>query len=552
MVSTISIVLAQNNNYSNSELSFEKQEILDPGLAYAPSSHDFGDVYEGAILNTVFNVWNSGCCQLVFQISESYNWISVNPSDGFSLTSSVPITVTIDTEGLAVGYYRCDILIISNAGTGVFEVNVKVIKASTPILFVYPSSIDFGEVIMRSTAEKSFEIWNVGIDTLTYNLSEDCEWLGINPSGGSSIGEHDRITISINTTNLDYGHYSYDITIESNGGKEVLRVLLNVTRAKYPVLAFRPTFYDFGEVLKGDSAQTFFEVWNAGGRELHFYLIENYEWVTITPSEEYSYGQHVVITVIINTSKVPSGHYNGIITIDSNGGGIDSFNFAVTIIDAINTPPSTPEVNGLKSVTQGKTSEYSCVSTDLNFDRIYYNFSWGDGSSTSWLGPFISGERCSASHVWVEKGVFEIKVQAKDSNTSHTKSNWSEPYRICIGCYLNISVDEAWKLVQNISDGIQIPIDIRPLEVFYTEHIHTQSNLETTRWFDEKLFMKRVPLTLFNVVYKGEEVILYSQNGVDSARIAEVLVDHKFSGTVYNMVGGIDAWINAGYPTIGN
>ena len=78
----------------------------------------------------------------------------------------------------------------------------------------------------------------------------------------------------------------------------------------------------------------------------------------------------------------------------------------------------------------------------------------------------------------------------------------------------------------------------------------TQSTSETTRWFGEKLFTDFALVTLFKILFNREEVILYSQNGEESNRIAQLLVDHGFSNTVYNLIGGLDAWKNAGLPTV--
>jgi hypothetical protein len=45
-----------------------------------------------------------------------------------------------------------------------------------------------------------------------------------------------------------------------------------------------------------------------------------------------------------------------------------------------------------------------------------------------WLGPYNSGETCSASHTWDERGGYEIKVIAKDINDAC--SIWSDPLPI--------------------------------------------------------------------------------------------------------------------------
>jgi len=68
---------------------------------------------------------------------------------------------------------------------------------------------------------------------------------------------------------------------------------------------------------------------------------------------------------------------------------------------------------------------YSCITEDPDGDDLFYLFDWGDESDSGWIGPFNSGEECSASHTWTEKGSFEIKVKAKDIHGG--ESEWSDP-----------------------------------------------------------------------------------------------------------------------------
>jgi len=59
---------------------------------------------------------------------------------------------------------------------------------------------------------------------LEYTLIESCSWLNVTPTQGNSTGEHDNITVTVNTTDLSPGTYFYDINITSNGGNKRFNV----------------------------------------------------------------------------------------------------------------------------------------------------------------------------------------------------------------------------------------------------------------------------------------------------------------------------------------
>lgn len=95
-----------------------------------------------------------------------------------------------------------------------------------------------------------------------------------------------------------------------------------------------------------------------------------------------------------------------------------------------NSPPEKPS-KPIGSTT-GKIDEiytYTTSTSDPNtHDMIYYLFDWGDGTNSSWIGPYSTGDICNTSHHWSSKGSYNVKVQAKDNHDS--VSDWSDPLSI--------------------------------------------------------------------------------------------------------------------------
>ncbi len=117
--------------------------------------------------------------------------------------------------------------------------------------------------------------------------------------------------------------------------------------------------------------------------------------------------------------------------------------------------------------------------------------------------------------------------------------------------YTNITVYEAWDLVNSTSNGIQIPIDVRTNGEWKTEHIDAPPP-EHARHYCLDLLQNETGLQEFMSLYGGMEVIIYCKSGYRSFVATNILVDNNFTGTIYNMLGGILAWKAAGFPTKSN
>ncbi len=96
----------------------------------------------------------------------------------------------------------------------------------------------------------------------------------------------------------------------------------------------------------------------------------------------------------------------------------------------LNSPPSQPQKpNGPTEGQFEKDYTYETASVDAEADSIYYLWDWGDGEHSEWLGPYDSGETCSAVHSWLIQGSYLIKVKAKDT-WGFEETIWSEELTI--------------------------------------------------------------------------------------------------------------------------
>jgi hypothetical protein len=129
-----SSIIVHSNDFDENPLNIPVNlEVLSgPILSYDPTSHDFGDKHQGITDSTTFEIWNSGSEILEYTLSESSDWVTIDPTNGNSSGEYDPILVTIDTTGLSPDLYTCDVSISSNGGIGEYTIIVNVIQNRPP------------------------------------------------------------------------------------------------------------------------------------------------------------------------------------------------------------------------------------------------------------------------------------------------------------------------------------------------------------------------------------------------------------------------------------
>ncbi|OQX83402.1 hypothetical protein B6D60_10535, partial [candidate division KSB1 bacterium 4484_87] len=336
-------------------------------LSVTPTTLDFGS----SETIKIFAISNTGTGTLTWNITDDSNWLTVSPTSGNTSTETDQITVTVDRNNMASGAHSGVISIISNNGTKTVTVTAS---KEVPDLSVSPQSLDFGS----SEISKYFMISNSGSGTLTWDVSDDQDWINISPTSGSTNFETDQVTVTVDRSNLAAGVHTGTITITSSGGTETV----SVTASKeVPDLLVSTTTLDFGSSV----ASKTFNITNNGSGTLTWSVGADRSWIQVAPASGTTTTETDPVSVTVDLSSLGAGTYSGTITITSNGGTA-----TISVSASKEVPDLSVSVNAL-DFGSSETSKSFNVSNigngTLNWqvasDRSWISVSPNSGSTTT-------------------------------------------------------------------------------------------------------------------------------------------------------------------------
>ena len=160
---------------------------------------------------------------------------NTTPAQGLgSGTSTTAINQPV--SGLSPGStYHFRAVAQNSAGTSFATDQVfTTAPAVAPAICLDPPRIDFIATLGGpSSLLEGLNLWNCGGGTLNWAASDNQDWLSLSPSVGSSTGETDVISVSVNISGLSVGTHSGTITITASGSSnspQTVPVTLIVTK----------------------------------------------------------------------------------------------------------------------------------------------------------------------------------------------------------------------------------------------------------------------------------------------------------------------------------
>jgi hypothetical protein len=205
-------------------------------------------------------------------------------------------------------------------------------------LMYAPKSHNFCNLLAGQINSTTFQIWKEGgCCNVDFEMRENCSWLTVQPMSGTTVSPEDKktITVTVDTTGLSPGFYSYKIPITTNDcGSGTFTVYFAVVTNPTPSLMYSPASYDFGFKLKDHLYSTKIQIRNTGFGNLSYAVGSDTGWIIPATVSGYSHGENDTINVTINTNGFENKVYSGNVTIQSNNGS-GTIPLSVTIVENI-------------------------------------------------------------------------------------------------------------------------------------------------------------------------------------------------------------------------
>ena len=233
----------------------------------------------------------------------------------------------------------------------------------------------------NNPAGQTISVWRSGAGSaLNWTISEDAAWLTASPTSGSSTGEQDTVTASVNIAGMDSGVYQTDITISAAGAAnspQTVPVTLNISDAAKPDLIIETIMWSPQNPSVGDTVTFTVTVKNQGstqaGSSYVYYFIDGVQYTydsvysinsgasrTETFTWKIQQGVHTIVAV---------ADYRGQITENNESNNEKTISFSPALSDLI-----------VQSITW--LPEHPSVGDSVTFTVTIKNQGNGDAASS--------------------------------------------------------------------------------------------------------------------------------------------------------------------------
>ncbi len=191
-----------------------------PVLVRNPASMTFRAVEGGPDpVDQTLEISNGGGGTLSWRLTDNANWLSAAPASGTTTVETDQVAVSVNLGELEAGTYTAAIIVTGAApATGSPQTTsvTLIVDPPAPVLVRQPAEMVFYAVVGGSNPpDQPLAIWNGGGGFLDWSVSEGVPWLSLSPTSGVSSEETDKVTVSVDISDLAVGNYNTEITLSA-------------------------------------------------------------------------------------------------------------------------------------------------------------------------------------------------------------------------------------------------------------------------------------------------------------------------------------------------
>lgn len=236
--------------------------VAAPSCQVDPTALDFGNVDVGQAAERSFTITNSGGGTLAGTVQVSCAGYSLSGDSEYSLTGGQSRTFTLRFAPAADGVAHCT---VETGATGCASIAATATGVAPPLCQVAPDSLDFGNVTVGQSADRSFTITNAGGGTVAGTVSVGCAGFSLMSNGTYALAGGQSRTFVVRFSPFQEGSSACTVP---TGTAACPSVAARGNAIPAVGCAIEPTALDFGSVDVGESVDRTFTITNTGGGNL--------------------------------------------------------------------------------------------------------------------------------------------------------------------------------------------------------------------------------------------------------------------------------------------
>ena len=185
---------------------------------------------------------------------------------------------------------------------------------------------------------------NSGQKTLNYAITDNADWLSVEPSNGSSTGQLVEHIILVNKNGLAAQEATYSATItiscpEAYNNPQKVNVNLKITREQGPEIGISPSEFVFASKTGSNPPAQTLTIKNSGAGSLAYTITSDSSWLTVNPDRGTSTAEEKSHTVSIAAASLAEGTYLGQLTLADPNASNSPLRIKVSVSVSKEPPP---------------------------------------------------------------------------------------------------------------------------------------------------------------------------------------------------------------------